>query len=187
MNNYEAGSVIIAVIFFVSAECLGILCAFSNPGAMPNSIGLYDYDELKNNKNMESNVAKFYVLNGRMFKIKFCRTCMIIRPIGTSHCKQCNICIERYDHHCPWVGNCIGKNNYRFFYGFLFCLNLLFIYTLILSSVLLKQKNDEYSLSFRNSSIFNSTISDEDVPVQHFLAHEYWALIEIVLSSVVRI
>ena len=36
------------------------------------------------------------------------------------HCMDCDICIENYDHHCPWTGHCIGKNNKFTFFILLF-------------------------------------------------------------------
>lgn len=61
-------------------------------------------------------------VKGHMFFIRFCKTCGIYRPPRTSHCSDCETCVERFDHHCPWVGTCIGKNNYPYFFTFVFCL-----------------------------------------------------------------
>jgi palmitoyltransferase ZDHHC9/14/18 len=62
-----------------------------------------------------------------------CYSCLIIRPPRTSHCALCDNCVERFDHHCDWLGTCIGKRNYKSFCYFLLILTLTAIYQVIIS------------------------------------------------------
>lgn len=48
-----------------------------------------------------------------------CPDCEIIRTGRSRHCIVCNMCVDRYDHHCPWINNCVGLNNHNLFLCYL--------------------------------------------------------------------
>lgn len=50
---------------------------------------------------------------------RFCNTCNIIKPMRAKHCRYCDRCVYRFDHHCPWVNNCVGQLSYPYYYFFL--------------------------------------------------------------------
>lgn len=51
---------------------------------------------------------------------QFCEKCQKIQPLRARHCSICNACIAMFDHHCPFIGTCIGEKNRMFFFWFVF-------------------------------------------------------------------
>ena len=66
-------------------------------------------------------------------KYKYCRDCdmWIRRDRDIMHCYECGVCIEGYDHHCPWTGKCIGRKTIYFFYTFITSVFIVFSYFVI--------------------------------------------------------
>lgn len=66
---------------------------------------------------------------------RFCKKCNRPKPDLAHHCSICKICVLRMDHHCPWVANCIGFRNYRYFFLFLFYITLGCAYACLMMAV----------------------------------------------------
>ena len=45
-----------------------------------------------------------------------CEICAAHVLAGTKHCGKCNRCTQGFDHHCQYLNNCIGKDNYPYFF-----------------------------------------------------------------------
>lgn len=54
-----------------------------------------------------------------MYEYRYCNTCKILRPPKSSHCGRCDMCVMEFDHHCFFIGNCVGSRNIKYFLNFL--------------------------------------------------------------------
>mmetsp|Transcript_11332 Transcript_11332/g.14134 ORF Transcript_11332/g.14134 Transcript_11332/m.14134 type:complete len:214 (+) Transcript_11332:158-799(+) len=115
---------------YVWAICLGVVsffillfifakAAFSDPGIVPR------INDAGYGTNIQGSVQ--------------CPVCRINRPYGVKiqHCYRCDVCIQGLDHHCGWVGKCVGKKTYIWFQLFIGAavihfIMLIFIFILVL-------------------------------------------------------
>lgn len=49
----------------------------------------------------------------------FCSYCEVIKSETSFHCNICNKCVELFDHHCPFINNCLGYRNHKYFILFI--------------------------------------------------------------------
>eukprot|EP01118_Nematostelium_gracile_P018965 TRINITY_DN85_c0_g1_i4.p1 TRINITY_DN85_c0_g1~~TRINITY_DN85_c0_g1_i4.p1 ORF type:complete len:275 (-),score=38.32 TRINITY_DN85_c0_g1_i4:13-837(-) len=56
---------------------------------------------------------------GSMIVMKKCKKCNAPKPPRAHHCFVCRKCVFKMDHHCPWMMNCVGLRNHRYFILFL--------------------------------------------------------------------
>ena len=70
----------------------------------------------------------FYIGDDDYKRKRYCLICNAFKPERSHHCSVCNICVLNMDHHCPWVDNCIGFYNRKFFMQLLLYVVILTIY-----------------------------------------------------------
>ena len=88
---------IIPVLFWILLMYALIAAATTDPGIIPK------------NKNPQGAVPGKFLKVEDGVQYKWCKTCYIYRPPRAKHCPICDNCVEKFDHHCPFVGTCIAR------------------------------------------------------------------------------
>lgn len=114
------GSVTLVLVAFVMA-------CFVDPGVLENT--------------PRSKAKRTHAFDGLLYVPgRYCSTCEAEKPARSKHCRVCNRCVARFDHHCVWLNSCVGERNMRWFLLFLTSTVCLCAYGTWLSMALLMQE-----------------------------------------------
>ncbi|KAK5643123.1 hypothetical protein RI129_006968 [Pyrocoelia pectoralis] len=64
------------------------------------------------------------------FLNRLCHSCRCLRPLRAKHCRICNRCVSYFDHHCPFIYNCVGLKNRLWFFLFVMSVAINCSYTI---------------------------------------------------------
>ncbi|KAH0656179.1 hypothetical protein KY285_031061 [Solanum tuberosum] len=114
-----------------------IMVSVIDPGIIPRNNESPSPESTQNGRVRSKRVF----VNGSELKLKYCRICKIYRPARSCHCIVCDNCVDNFDHHCPWIGQCIGLRNYRLYVLLLVIANVYFVYIFGFSCLKIQQNN----------------------------------------------
>jgi len=118
---YNVANVPLFGVIWLFTICMHLTVAYMDPGILPRKekIKYQETGDAYLDAINSPPTTKQIIVKNKSITCKLCSTCNIYRPPRTVHCSTCDNCVMRFDHHCPYVGNCVGLRNYKFFLYFL--------------------------------------------------------------------
>merc|ERR1740138_326663 len=83
----------------------------AQPGTVPN-----EPEWMPGPKGSLASEVSTRELKGSTGDRRFCKWCTKYKPDRCHHCRICQTCVLKMDHHCPWIMNCVGFRNHKFFF-----------------------------------------------------------------------
>ncbi|XP_070761014.1 palmitoyltransferase ZDHHC12-B-like isoform X2 [Enoplosus armatus] len=114
----ERGELLLPVLFFLLVV-LSVLLYFAvslmDPGfVLTDTVKGVAQGVQGSNEEMESMIPQTSPP-----RLRRCGYCLLQQPMRAKHCQTCKRCVRRFDHHCPWIENCVGERNHRWFIVYL--------------------------------------------------------------------
>ncbi|VUZ45763.1 unnamed protein product [Hymenolepis diminuta] len=121
---------VVHLVFALIVVCLFARTNFMDPGYFPAALKT----EVDYYNEIFAPPTHDYEVGDTTIATKWCTTCRFYRLPRSTHCSTCDKCVEKFDHHCPWVNNCIGRRNYRYFFAFLItlCIHIIAVFVVSL-------------------------------------------------------
>lgn len=111
----------IEMVIFGYITTMLLICYFRSvlvdPGTIPDDDPQWMYDEAAAGRKSQPSVSVELKRSGER---RHCKWCAKYKPDRCHHCRVCQTCILRMDHHCPWIYNCVGFKNHKYFFLLLF-------------------------------------------------------------------
>jgi len=120
------------ILYVVNYVVYFWLC-YSDPGFLKSDIEQGSYINSQLNRKRSEFADCLLSDNNNSVTLRFCDYCQLYQPLRSKHCKSCERCIARYDHHCFFIGNCVGENNHLLFMVYLALESVLVFWTMIVS------------------------------------------------------
>jgi len=92
------------------------LSVHTHPGSIPDGHPHWEYLPQVNYGGGAVDVAPKITEMKKSGERRHCKWCGKYKPDRCHHCRVCNTCILKMDHHCPWIYNCVGYWNYKYFF-----------------------------------------------------------------------
>lgn len=91
-------------------------CIMVHPGMIPPTDPKWAYNAQDSRRSLESTTELALQETKRSGERRHCKWCAKYKPDRCHHCRVCRVCILRMDHHCPWIYNCVGFGNHKYFF-----------------------------------------------------------------------